>query len=429
MAKKMIIYILVFIVMNLSFVPFAYSENLDNNPPNPPMITGFKSGIIGEEYMFNVILTDPDEDDILKNLEVDFGDGNFYENCGCGLPWHNGTSLDISHKWDESGRYEIIARVQDDDFVWSNWSDPFTFIVTSEVGYTNITVEESWNLLNNVSNGIQIPIDVRTDSEWKTEHIDTPKPENPRHHNFYDWDDEQILMEFISLYEGEEIIVYCRSGGRSFTAVNILIDNGYNGIIYNMVGGINQWESSGFPVIPNLPPELPTISGPITGKPEVLYNFTISSNDPDSDILYYFINWSDNSSISKIGPFDSDEEVVISHSWLEKGSYLLKVKAMDYYEDESDWANQIINMSKNKIDLNLGIIFVFGFGVDVKIVQLEPGEDYVDLEVLSKPFYIYENEMVTINPGAFIRLYNAKGLFSPSLPLCFGFCKDWGIIG
>ena len=76
-----------------------------------------------------------------------------------------------------------------------------------------------------------------------------------------------------------------------------------------------------------------------------------------------------------------------------------------------------------------GFIFVFGFDVDVKIVQLEPGEDYVDLEVLSKPFYIWENEIQTRNPGEFIRLYNTKGLFLLSLPFCFGICDDWGIIG
>jgi len=76
-----------------------------------------------------------------------------------------------------------------------------------------------------------------------------------------------------------------------------------------------------------------------------------------------------------------------------------------------------------------GFIFVFGGSVDVKIVQLEPGEDYVDLEVLSKPFYIWENEIITINSGAFLRLYEAKGLFSPSFPICIGICKDYGIIG
>jgi hypothetical protein len=65
----------------------------------------------------------------------------------------------------------------------------------------------------------------------------------------------------------------------------------------------------------------------------------------------------------------------------------------------------------------------------VKPTSNHPGEDYVDLEVLSKPFYIWENEIQTINSGAFIRLYFAKGLFSSSVPICFGICEDWSLIG
>jgi hypothetical protein len=78
-------------------------------------------------------------------------------------------------------------------------------------------------------------------------------------------------------------------------------------------------------------------------------------------------------------------------------------------------------------------IFVFGTSVDVKIIQLDPGEDYVDLEVLDKILYIFNNgllqEPIKILQGAFVRLYFAKGIFSPSLPICFGICSDYGIIG
>lgn len=77
-----------------------------------------------------------------------------------------------------------------------------------------------------------------------------------------------------------------------------------------------------------------------------------------------------------------------------------------------------------------GIIFVFGSDVDVKLVQLPPGEDYVDLEVLNKPFYLLFGQGITvINPGAFLRLYEAKGFFSPHSRVCIGICTDWGLIG
>jgi rhodanese-related sulfurtransferase len=124
------------------------------------------------------------------------------------------------------------------------------FTVTVHVIFNNlinITVDEAWTLLNDTSNGLQIPIDVRTEEEWRTEHIDTPSPENPRHHDYLEWADPNILQEFMSNYDGKEIIIYCGVGGRSKIAANILKENGFNGIIYNMLGGLTQWKNQGYP--------------------------------------------------------------------------------------------------------------------------------------------------------------------------------------
>jgi len=111
----------------------------------------------------------------------------------------------------------------------------------------DITVDQAWDLLTTTSNGIQIPIDVRTEEEWKTEHIDTPSPENPRHHNYLEWANPNILQEFISTYNGKEIILYCGIGGRSKNAANILKENNFDGIIYNILGGITEWKNKGYP--------------------------------------------------------------------------------------------------------------------------------------------------------------------------------------
>jgi rhodanese-related sulfurtransferase len=219
----------------------------------------------------------------------------------------------------------------------------------SKEGYIDITVEEAWNLLNDTSNGIQIPIDVRMDQEWSEEHINTPSPENPRHHCLCAWDNETILQEFISIYEGEEIIIYCRSGSRSLTASNMLIDNGFIGTIYNMLGGINAWKTSGYPVISNQPPDIPEINGPTSGKVGEQQDYTIVSNDTDNDTLFYRINWSDGTNITYIGPYNSNEEIQINHTWEEKRTYIIKVKAVDYYQDESDWATLEVSIPKNKI--------------------------------------------------------------------------------
>jgi len=229
-------------------------------------------------------------------------------------------------------------------------NNAFSFVLDD--GYTDITVEEAWNLLNDTSNGIQIPIDVRTDDEWKDEHIDTPPPENPRHHNFYEWDNENILMEFMLLYHGKEIVIYCRTGGRSVSAANILIDNGFNGTIYNMLGGITAWNATGFPTIGNRPPETPIITGSTNGKAGKSYDYTISATDPDSDKVYYCINWSDDTDEICLGPYPTDLGIIVNHTWDEKGEYTVKVKARDIYNEESEWAILEVTMPRNKLYKN-----------------------------------------------------------------------------
>jgi rhodanese-related sulfurtransferase len=120
---------------------------------------------------------------------------------------------------------------------------------TPQKGYTNITVEQAFNLLTNASNGIQIPIDVRTNSEWETAHIDTPYPENPQN-----WPNLQLgenLSSFITIYQGKQIILYCRTGVRSQNAAALLVANGFTGTIYNMLGGITAWKEAGYPTKAN----------------------------------------------------------------------------------------------------------------------------------------------------------------------------------
>jgi len=99
---------------------------LDNTPPNPPDITGPTSGIIGTSYLYKVLVTDPDENDELLKLEMDFGDGVITETCGCSKLWVNGQTLNISHQWKKPGNYAITARVMDVNGAWSEWSEPLT---------------------------------------------------------------------------------------------------------------------------------------------------------------------------------------------------------------------------------------------------------------------------------------------------------------
>jgi len=226
-------------------------------------------------------------------------------------------------------------------------------VLNLDDGYTNITAAEAWDYLSDTGNGIQIPIDVRKNNEWNSEHINTSIPENPRHYCLDLLQNETWLQHFMTLYDGLDIILYCGVGGRSYIATVILVDNGFNGTIYNMLGGMNAWKVAGYPTVSNRAPDIPVITGPIKGKVGEGYPYTFVSTDPDYDEIYYCINWSDGTGEMCIGPYPSGEEVALNHTWYEKGTYIIKAKASDRYGNESDWGTLEVKMPKNKIIANL----------------------------------------------------------------------------
>ena len=115
----------------------------DNNPPNPPQISGPTFGKVRETYDYEILLTDPDEDDLMFYLEVDFGDGTIHEDCGCDIAWYNGTIIKVTHRWKKSGNYGVSARVQDGAGEWSNWSDPLAVTMPKTKESTDILLRLS----------------------------------------------------------------------------------------------------------------------------------------------------------------------------------------------------------------------------------------------------------------------------------------------
>ncbi|MDP6047845.1 MAG: rhodanese-like domain-containing protein [Candidatus Bathyarchaeota archaeon] len=102
--------------------------------------------------------------------------------------------------------------------------------------YGNVDVREARNLLR--EKGSLMVLDVRTISEYDGGHlqgaINIPV---------------EVLTQYLSqLNKNDELLVYCRTGNRSTTAVGILRENGYDRI-YHMDGGIEAWDSAKFPIV------------------------------------------------------------------------------------------------------------------------------------------------------------------------------------
>lgn len=90
---------------------------------------------------------------------------------------------------------------------------------------------------------------------------------------------------------------------------------------------------------PNIPPEVPVINGPATGKPAASYEFVFSSSDQNEDKIMYFIDWGDNTTSGWIGPFVSGIVICQNHTWSTRGSYEIQAKAKDWHGAESNWSD------------------------------------------------------------------------------------------
>jgi len=95
------------------------AELAQQQPPNVPTIKGPTTGIIGKEYEYTVVTTDPDGDQI--SYYIDWGDST---NSSWFGPYGSGDEATAKNTWTSLGDYEIRAKAKDKYDRESNWSDP-----------------------------------------------------------------------------------------------------------------------------------------------------------------------------------------------------------------------------------------------------------------------------------------------------------------
>ncbi len=108
----------------------------------------------------------------------------------------------------------------------------------------------------------------------------------------------------------------------------------------------------------NEPPNLPVISGPNAAQVGRTYDYTFSTTDPEGNDVWYLVGWGDEEIIYLFGPYGSGEEVILQHSWNKQGTFTIKAKAIDVFDDESDWAELTVQTPRNKV---LSKPLFFGF--------------------------------------------------------------------
>lgn len=101
-------------------------------------------------------------------------------------------------------------------------------------------------------------------------------------------------------------------------------------------------------------PDQPT--GPPNGNTGVEYTYTVTTIDPDSDQVSYFIDWGDGTTTGWFGWYDSGVPVNAHHTWNTTGTYQLRVRAKDTYGADSRWSDPLsVSIPKNKRIGTLGL--------------------------------------------------------------------------
>lgn len=107
-----------------------------------------------------------------------------------------------------------------------------TFCVNAQKKVKNLTVEEFEKGSQTI--GVVI-LDVRTPEEYQTGHLKNAK--------LLDISEQSFSASLDKLDKNKAYYVYCQAGGRSTTAVEIMIEKGFKKV-YNLSGGIAAWKKA-----------------------------------------------------------------------------------------------------------------------------------------------------------------------------------------
>jgi rhodanese-related sulfurtransferase len=113
------------------------------------------------------------------------------------------------------------------------WLGPLYLGLASAASYVDVNVSQAKQMID--SNPNLVILDVRTQEEYDGGHTQnaTLIPIT------------ELASRIDELNKERETLVYCRSGGRSATASQMLVDDGFSKV-YNMLGGITAWRNAGY---------------------------------------------------------------------------------------------------------------------------------------------------------------------------------------
>ncbi len=104
----------------------------------------------------------------------------------------------------------------------------------------DILAKDAFQMIqDNLNNESLIILDTRTPDEYNRGHLQNSL--------FIDFSSPSFKLEIEKLDKNKKYLIYCHSGGRSKTTLNMMKKLGFKEA-YNMIGGIVAWSKSGYPL-------------------------------------------------------------------------------------------------------------------------------------------------------------------------------------
>jgi hypothetical protein len=335
-----------------------FNFSVGNRPPIPPeKPSGPKVGEIYETYEFSTKSTDPDGGEFQFGWDWN-GDHQIDEVTDYYESWETAT---ISHTWEEPGVYYVGVVAIDVNGTTSEWSDPLIVEMYGPEGISGFKLEDwslghvytmfldhydTQNLIYTIQNAEYVveaiaaliigiaalagyPLDINT----------------------------AIAIAVAILQVGAAVIQMFDQGmGIYFRIYTIEV----NGIPISFFAYIWSQSMGGSVNDENVAPDQPIkLSGPAKGGVKKDYTYLSSTTDVDGDRVFYIFDWGDGS-YNNTEWYESGQTVSMSHSWSKKGSYSLRIKAIDDYGAESAWSDPFpVKMPRTGASLLLRLLEKF----------------------------------------------------------------------
>jgi len=92
----------------------------------------------------------------------------------------------------------------------------------------------------------------------------------------------------------------------------------------------------------NHPPTVPAVTGRSLARPGDTVRLTAVSTDQDDDLISYLFAWGDTSSTGWSADYPSGVTVTRGHVYAESGKYIVRVRAKDERDAESNWSDTVV---------------------------------------------------------------------------------------